>query len=405
MLTAPLYMLQLFDRVLSSRSTDTLLFLLLIAVFSLAVLTLLEIVRALVLSGVSSWLERLLSNTVLRETIVSTVQQGRAPNAESLRDLSTVRNALVSPSLFPLLDSPWMPLFLGVMFILHPLLGWLSTAGAVILFGLACLNEYVTRDWTDKSTAALAQVQHQAEAAIRNADVVQAMGMLPNLINRWRLTHDGALVLQSAAHRRGVTITALSKLIRLFLQVGLLSLGALLVLDNELSPGAMIAGSILMSRALAPVEQAIASWKMVVNVRGALTRLKERLGEQSIRRSPMPLPVPQGSVEIENLTYVYPEGEKPALKGVTLALQPGQSLGIMGPTASGKTTLSKLLTGNFKGQTGHVRLDGMDVAEWDADDLGRHIGYLPQTVELFAGTVHENIARTSILSCKPGSWG
>ena len=294
------------------------------------------------------------------------------------------------------MDAPWTPIFIVVIFMLHPLLGWISLAGALVLFGLAFSNELATRGLLVRAGGASVGALRQAEAAVRNADAVEAMGMMPALIRRWHASNAEALALQSDASMRSGVITALSKFARLALQIGILGTGAWLVILNELTPGAMIAGSILMGRALAPVEQAISTWRSMIAARGAYERVKEQLDESEPRGRAMPLPPPSGRLSVEGVSFVHPGAEAPTLRAVSFQLQPGETLGLIGPTAAGKTTLARLLVGNLVPRAGHVRLDAMDVARWETEDLGRHIGYLPQDVELFGGTVRENIARMDV---------
>lgn len=393
MLTAPLFMLQLFDRVLTSRSTDTLVVLVLIAGVALIVMTILDILRGMMLVRLGAWLEWRLAGDVLNADIITNLRDSAQRSDQGLRDLSTIRGAISGPALYPVLDAPWTPIFLGVMFLLHPTLGWISTAGAVILLALAVLNERWSRTGLPKSSEAFITAQNRADDAVRNADAIEAMGMMPNFMASWYPSFTHALAGQQHTGQGGIAITAASKLVRLFLQIGLLSAGAWLVLQNELGPGAMIAGSILMSRALAPVEQALGSWKTVVAARGAYERLKLQLQAIPADRDAMPIPNPTGAVTVEGIRYRYPETEKSALANINFELVTGETLGIMGPTASGKSTLSRLLVGNLQPDAGHVRLSGMDVTEWPSNDRGQYVGYLPQTVQLFAGTVHHNIAR------------
>lgn len=393
MLTAPLFMLQLFDRVLTSRSTDTLLVLVLIAALALIVMTVLDIFRGMMLVRLGAWLEWRLAGDVLNADVVANLRDSTERADQGLRDLSTLRNAVSGPALYPVLDAPWTPIFLGVMFLLHPTLGWISTAGAVLLFGVAVLNEKWSRASAPSSSAAFMKAQKDADDAVRNADAIEAMGMMPNFMASWHPGFAHAIAGQQLTGQGGIAITAASKLIRLFIQIGLLSTGAWLVLQNELGPGAMIAGSILMSRALAPVEQALGSWKTVVSARDAYNRLRQQLMSIPLDKEAMPIPNPTGDVLVEGIRYRYPETEKPALAGIDFELAAGETLGIMGPTASGKSTLSRLLVGNLQPDSGHVRISGMDVTEWPSQDRGQYVGYLPQTVQLFAGTVHHNIAR------------
>lgn len=392
MLTTPIYMMQLFDRVLSSRSTETLIALLIVAIAALAVLALLDILRTNVLIRVSTWLDRRLGGSLLGASVSRALADSRGGSAQVLRDLSTLRSFLSGSGVFPLMDAPWAPIFLAVMFLLHPLLGWLSLIGALILFAIAILNETVTRNILADANNAYARAMRRAEAAIRNADVINGMGMLPNIAARWQGENAHSLDRQARASNLSGTLTALSKFIRFGLQIGVLSLGAWLSLEGELSPGAMIAGSIIMGRALAPVEQAIGAWKGFVGARAAYQRIREML-EGGTRDPGMPLPPPEGRLNVEGLTYAHRPGQEPALRNVSFELKAGESLAIIGPTASGKTTLARLLIGNLPPSAGVARLDGMDVAAWDADDLGQYVGYLPQAIELFDGTIRENIAR------------
>ena len=393
MLTAPLYMLQLFDRVLTSRSVETLVMLTLIAGAALLALAALDALRGTTLVRIGTWLDGRIGGPVLAASITAAVRKGDGATVQGLRDLSTLRTFLTGPGIFPVMDAPWTPIFIAVIFMLHPILGWISLAGALLLFGLAFSNEVATRRLLGRAGGVSVAALHQAEAAVRNANAVEAMGMMPALVGRWHARNVEALALQSGASMRSGGITALSKFARLALQIGVLGTGAWLVILNELTPGAMIAGSILMSRALAPVEQAIGTWRSMIAARGAYERVREQLDESAPRGQAMPLPPPSGRLTVERMSFVHPGAEAPSLRAVSFQLQPGETLGLIGPTAAGKTTLGQLLVGNLVPRAGHVRLDAMDVAQWEAEDLGRHIGYLPQDVELFGGTVRENIAR------------
>lgn len=393
MLTAPLYMLQVFDRVLTSRSVDTLLALSLIAVVALATLAFLEGVRSLALGRAGTWLDRALASVVLRIGLEDRIAGNAGADAQGLRDLNAVRSFISGPAMFPLLDAPWIPLFLGVIFVLHPALGWLALGGACVLLALAVANELVTRRPLQEATTLQLEATHEAEAAIRNADVIEAMGMFQAVARRWDTRQHEAHALQQRASERSGALSALSKFCRLALQIAMLGVGAWLVLGHELTPGGMIAGTILLGRALAPVDQAMGSWRQFVAARGAWARLGEQIERGAAPVETMTLPRPTGRIECEDVTYRHRRTGDPTLKSVSFALEPGRILGIVGPSAAGKTTLARLLIGNLRPALGHVRLDGMDVAAWPSDDRGRHIGYLPQTVELFSGTIRENIAR------------
>ena len=396
MLTAPLYMLQVFDRVLTSRSVETLVMLTLIAGAALMALGALDALRGAALVRIGTWLDGRIGGPVLAASIAAAVRTGEGASVQKLRDLSTLRTFLTGPGIFPVMDAPWTPIFVAVIFALHPMLGWISLAGALALFGLALINEVATRGLLGRAGGASVGALRQAEAAVRNADAVEAMGMTPALIRRWHARNAEALALQSGASMRSGGITALSKLARMALQIGILGAGAWLVILNELTPGAMIAGSILMGRALAPVEQAIGTWRSMIAARGAYERVKKQLDESAPRGQAMPLPAPSGRLSVEGVSFVHPGAEEPTLRAVSFHIQAGETLGLIGPTAAGKTTLARLLVGNLAPRAGHVRLDAMDVAQWEAEDLGPHIGYLPQDIELFGGTVRENIARMDL---------
>jgi PrtD family type I secretion system ABC transporter len=393
MLTAPLYMLQIYDRVLTSRSEETLIYLTLVAVIAFVTLGILEGVRGQIMVRLGGWLDKQLGGPLLGDSIVTALGRGSEPSVQGLRDLSTFRAFLSSHAIFAIMDAPWTPIFIAVIFLLHPILGWLAVAGALTLLVLAIVNELSTRGPLRRSGGALIRATEDAQAATRNADVVQAMGMGPAVVARWDKRNSDLLAAQEQASLRSGRIAAFAKFLRLVLQVAVLGVGAKLVLMNEITAGTMIAGSILVGRALAPIDMAIGSWKTAVSSWQAWRRVRARAQEIPLVKESMPLPAPEGAVRVEKLMYGWPGATEPMLRNIDFALEPGQVLGIIGPTAAGKTTLARLMIGNLRPTVGHVRLDGADVAEWDSDDLGPNLGYLPQDVELFGGTVHENIAR------------
>jgi ATP-binding cassette, subfamily C, type I secretion system permease/ATPase len=393
LLVSPIYMMQLYDRVLSSQSMDTLVLLTMIAMFGFAVLGGLELVRGRLMVRVSSWLDRRLGGPVLASSIVGALRQGKDRTAQSLRDLSTFRTFLTGPNLFPVLDAPWAPVFLAVIFLLSPLLGFLATGGAAILFALGILNEKVTRQPLSEANKAVMAAQYQADASVRNADVIEAMGMMPNLIERWERRSGEAVRLQALAGDRGAMITSLSKFVRVAIQSLILGAGAYLVIQHEATGGVMIGASIILGRALAPVEQMIAGWRNLMAARAAFQRVKAALAALPARNTRTQLPAPKGHVSLEGVVFQPPGTKEPVIKGVSFDLEPGQALALIGPSAAGKTSLVRLIVGNWVPQRGSVRLDGAELQTWDADALGPHIGYLPQDVELFSGTVRDNIAR------------
>ena len=352
----------------------------------------LMIVRGRILVWIGTWIDRRIGGSVLAAGIESAVI-GREPSVQGLRDVSTVRSFLTGAGIFPLMDAPWTPIFIVIVFLLHPMLGWISLIGAGILFALALVNELATRKLLARSAGASIHSLQQAEAAVNNADTILAMGMAPNLIQRWQQQNAETVALQARAGNRSGAITSASKFFRLLLQISMLGTGAWLVLEGEITPGVMIAGSILMARALSPVEQAIGTGRAAVSGRDAFRRVKNLLASMPANPATMPLPTPSGNISVEGLAYVHPGASDPVLRGIAFELKAGEAMGLIGPSASGKTTLARLLVGNLTPRAGHARLDGMDVAQWVSVDKGQHIGYLPQDVELFGGTVRENIAR------------
>lgn len=393
MLTIPIYMLQLINIVIPNRSMDTLLLLTGIVVTGLVVLAALEAIRDRILVQVGFWLDQQIGGDVLGASIMRSLGRGRRPSVQGLRDLATLRGFLTGSGLLPILDVPWTPIFIAVIFMLHPLIGWMTIAGALMLFGLAVINEVATRrkhaDASDTTDDAL----DHAHAVARNADVIEAMGMRSNVVRRWSRKNAEALALQSAASARGAKIKGIAKFARLGLQVAVLGTAAYLVIAGQITIGAMIACALLMRRAVAPLERSISSWKTIVSARRAYDRVKRRLERAEKTERRVPLWVPEGNLSVRSLSY-YPSGSSSAvLKRVSFSLEPGEALGVVGPSGAGKSTLAVMLLGNLEPSSGHVRLDGVDIHLWDRTHLGPHIGFLPQNVELFAGTVKENIAR------------
>lgn len=392
MLTAPLFMMQVYDRVLSSHSVETLILLMAVAAFALVTMALLEFIRGVALARIAAWLQQQLGETLFMGSIIDSLR-GAPSTAQTLRDLSSFCSFLTGPSVFSLLDLPWTPIFLAILFMLHPLLGTIALIGALLLFGLAIANEVAMRAPLQKANQSEVAAHKTAEGAVSNSEVILAMGMLSGLLNRWRERADLALALKAEANERNSMFLSTSKFIRMVLPVGILAGGAWLVLQDQLTPGGMIAASILMGRALAPVEQAIGSWRAGINARISFKRIKDQITRTPERGIGMTLPQPQGALTVEGVSFIYQGHSEATLRNVSFDLEPGESIGIIGPTASGKTTLARLLVGNLAPRTGHVRLDGAEVGQWDPEDRGQHVGYLPQGLELFDGSVRDNIAR------------
>jgi PrtD family type I secretion system ABC transporter len=389
MLALPLYTMQVYDRVLGSGHTETLILLTVIAGFTLLAFGLLEAVRSSVLSRVGAGLgERLAAPMV---TIA--VAAGHRTGSQPLRDLTQIRNAIGGTSVHPLLDALWVPLFAAAVWLLHPALGLLAVLSAGALFVLALATEGLTRKPLGEAGETMITAQQQADAAATNADAVQAMGLLPGLLARFEAAHGAVLRLQDVAAQRAGILQGLTRFVRQMVQVLVLGLGAWLVLRSELTGGAMIAASILLGRALAPVEQLIGAWRNLVAARTSYHRLQALCRAHPARPAAMRLPAPSGWLSVEGASLRSPSGGQPLLQQVSFALAPGELLGVIGPSAAGKSTLCRLLTGIVAPCAGHVRLDSADLATLDRAEIGRHIGYLPQEVALFGGTVKDNIGR------------
>jgi PrtD family type I secretion system ABC transporter len=392
MLTVPFYMLQIYDRVLVSSSEHTLLMLTIVAVFLLLALGLLDLARSRVLVRVGARLDGRLSKTLI-SSMLSKRLSGYGSENQPIRDLDILRGFLTGPGLLAFFDAPWTPLFVMLIFVFHPLLGFVAVAGVVVLFSLALFSEFITRKAQRKSSEFSIQANEFADSSLRNAEVIQGMGMLPGLLRVWYAKHEAGLGFQAIASDRAAGVSSAAKIIRQLLQVGILAIGAYLAIQQIITPGVMIVASIILARALAPIEMAINSWRGFISARSAYGRLKILLSETDVTEEPMALPKPVGELSVEGVVAVPPGGKKPVIKGVSFSLDVGEILAIVGPSASGKSTLARLLVGIWAPNAGHVRLDAADVSQWNREALGPHIGYVPQDVELFDGTVSDNIAR------------
>lgn len=392
MLVGPLYMLQIYDRVLTSGSVPTLVYLTVAAVGLLLVSSALEFLRSRILVRLNGGLEQRLTQSLF-SGLFRIPAEGETGNTQPLKDMETVRSFLTGPGLITFFDAPWAPIFLVAIFALHPILGLISLAGAVLLFGLAIASEFMTRSLLVKASQHSGAAMAFADNAIRNREVIEAMGMLQGLQGRWYQRYASGQAAQASASDRSGLLTAIAKFIRPLLQVAMLGAGAMLVLNLEITAGVMIASSIIMGRALAPVQGAINSWRNFVLARAAYRRLEEFFVETEATKTQSSLPKPQGSIWVDRVVAAAPGSTTPVIKGISFAVSPGECLGIIGPSAAGKSTLARVLVGVWKASSGHVRLDGADIAKWDNLELGPHLGYLPQDVELFEGSVSENIAR------------
>ncbi len=397
MLASPLYMIQVFDRVLSSASVETLVYLTIIIAGAFAILGMLEALRQRVFGRLGGWLEDRVGPAVIAATVSRRLRGTGPPAGQAQRDLQTLRTFFGGQGIQPLFDGPWMPFFLVIIWLLHPWIGMLATGCAIVLLILAILNEVATRRTQQRSAVASAVAHRGADAASRNADVVHALGLLPVMVRRWRNVNQNSIGEAERSGRRSSTLVGISRFVRLFAQSAVLGLGAYLVLAGEMTPGGMIAGSILLGRALAPVEQAITAWKQVIAARIGYRRLQAVLMAMPEEPKEQPLPPLRGHVGVER-AVVYPPGGHPGtavpiLRGISFEIEPGQVVGVIGPSAAGKTSLCRILIGAWQPLQGTVRIDGADIDHWHRSILGPQIGYLPQDVELFAGSVRSNIAR------------
>ena len=392
LLMPALYMLQVFDRVFASRSVETLVMLTAITTVALALGYCMDVVRARALAWAGGALDRRLSPAALADVLRRAAEAAGRTETDALRDIGQLRAFLGGTGIHALFDAPWLPVFLLVIALMDPLLGLTAAIGGGVLAGLAVLTSTLTRDLAEDTLRRSRASNRHVEALARNAEVISGMGMTPAAVGRWQARHDEQLDAQARLGARSARLSAAARIARQALQVAMLGIGAWLVIDTAASPGIMVAATILLGRALQPIEQLIAGWKTLVDARGAWQRLNER-PDTSPADSRLALPAPAGRLEVERVVFGTAPMRPALIKGVGFGLEPGESLGIVGPSASGKTTLLRLLLGIWTPQAGAIRLDGADIARWDRDALGLYVGYLPQDVELFAGTVAENIAR------------
>ena len=394
MLVPSFYMLQVYGRVVSSGSISTLVMLTIIMTVLMITMGSLEWTRSRIMVRISTKLDVLLSRDVYRASFKRALDSGGMDaSAQPLNDLTGLRQFLTGNGLFAFFDTPWLPIYIGVMFLFHPWYGWIAVASAIILLCLAVLNEKLTGKSISEANKQNIAANLYTNKNLRNAEVIESMGMLHTLMERWGVRQRKVLLLQSVASDNGGMITSLSKTFRMLIQSLILGVGAYLAVKQEITPGLMIAGSILLGRALAPIDLMIGSWKGFISARAQYARLNEILDQQQAEPQRMSLPAPQGRVQVENLVVSAPGSKTPILKNLNFIVPAGSVIGIIGPSASGKSTLARALLGVWAPQHGVVRLDGADINNWDKRELGPHVGYLPQDIELFEGTISENIAR------------
>ncbi|MBA6109718.1 MULTISPECIES: type I secretion system permease/ATPase [Pseudomonas] len=393
MLTPAIYMLQVYDRALVSRNVTTLTMLTLLVIGLFMLMSALEMIRTRVLIRVGNFLDMDLNRRIFSAAFERNLSRAGGNPAQALQDLAQVRQFLTGNGLFAFFDAPWTPIYLLVCYLIHPLLGLVTLIGSLILVGLAYLTEKATQKPLAEANQAAMSSASYANNNLRNAEVIEAMGMLPAIGKRWFQGHLRILQMQTLASDRAAIISSTGRFVRITLQSVILGAGALLAIEGKITPGMMIACSILTGRALAPVEQVIAAWKQLLGCRSAWGRLNDLLHDYPQRPPSMSLQRPMGMLAVENVVAGAPGTSNSIVRGVSFSLVPGESLGIIGPSASGKSTLARLLVGVWPTQAGKVRLDGADIFTWNKAELGPWLGYLPQDVELFEGTIAENIAR------------
>jgi PrtD family type I secretion system ABC transporter len=388
-----IFTLQVFDRVLPSNSNETLAVLIVGVGVALGILLILDYARLRLQHVTGNIIDERLSPPVVHAIVKATARAPQGARSEAIRDVALLRGLFSANGLTALFDAPWIVVYVGVIWMFHPMLGWGAAFCAALMLVLAWLNDKFTRNAMDKLQNEGRRASRYVEGSLRNAEVLQAMGMTERMLRRWRTLQDGILGMQTRTSRASVAFTALTKFVRQLVQVLMMSIGAYLVLTQQASAGVMIATTILLGRAVQPVEQLVGSWRSLSDARAAYRRLLEmsQLFDTAAERVALPRPV--GRVVMDGVMYRPPQTDKLVLSGISLQLEPGEALAVIGPSAAGKSTLARLLTGVWVPSAGKVRLDGVDVSNWPREELGPWIGYVPQDVELFDGTVAENIGR------------
>ena len=393
MLVPPLYMLQLYDRVLTSRSESTLYMLTLIVIVLFVTMGLLEVVRSRVLVKFGNRFANILSNRIFESTFELANKKPEAASSRLMGDFTQLRQFLTGNGLFAFFDAPWIPIYIIVLFLFHPYFGFFAIFAAIILVAITFLNEYTTKEKMDNANTLNRDSMMQLEANIRNAEVINAMGMKTNVRKKWEEKYFGFLNAQNDASNKAGIWSNLSKTLRMFFQSMMLGLGAYLAVNMELSAGMMIAGSIIMGRALAPLDLMIATWKGFSGARMSYKRIDQLLKDFPKNKEYMELPAPKGFISVEGVYAKPPASNKYTLENLNFSINKGDILGVIGASAAGKSTLARIILGVWPVQIGTVRIDGADISQWDREHLGKYIGYLPQDIELFSGTISENIAR------------
>lgn len=393
LLTSPLYMLQMYDRVLTSRSEATLFAISAIALILLAGFGALEVMRSQALVGIGIAIDERINDQVFSSLFRETVLRGEGLSAQPVRDLEMVRNLVSGHSLTALFDLPWAPFFILLIFTMHPMLGSVALAGAIVSILLAVVSERLSRPLVEETSKRQIAASRFVDACLRNVDAIQANGFLRAIRTRWLDSYGKSVELGAAGADRVAAFSGTTKAFRIVMQSVMLGCGAWLALQDQVSPGVMVAASIIFGRAIAPLDQSIAASKGFLSGLMAMKRLDALLSRHAARSEPMALPRPDGVLKVEDLTLVPAGSRKPVLHGINFSLEAGEILAVVGPSASGKSSLARALVGLWPPASGKVRIDGADLAQWEPDALGQYLGYLPQDVELLVGSVKENIAR------------
>lgn len=394
MLAPTLYMIQVSGRVVPSSSESTLIMLTLILTVLMITLGSLEWVRSRIMVRVSNRLDVMLGRDVYRASFHKALSSGGMDtSAQSLNDLTALRQFLTGNGLFSFFDAPWLPIYTAVMFMFHPWYGWMTVGSAIVLVALAYLNNRYTGKALAEANKQSVTANLQTTKNLRNAEVIESMGMLDTLMARWAVRQRRVLALQSDASDKGGIITSISKTFRMWAQSMMLALGAYLLITGQINPGLLMAGSLLLGRALSPIDQMIGSWKGFVAARVQYGRLDDTLEKLNAEPQRMALPDPEGHIQVENLVVAPPGAKLPVIRNISFVVPAGNIVGIVGPSAAGKSTLGRALLGIWTPLHGTVRLDGADISAWDKNKLGPHLGYLPQDIELFEGSISDNIAR------------
>lgn len=393
MLASPLYSMQIYDRVLTSRNVGTLTMLTLIVGMFLVLYGILEFARAGVLARAGVMFEGTLRHPLFETMMQAETSPRHRFGQQVIRDAETIRDCISNGTAAIACDLPWTPVFVALCFMQHFFLGCVALVGSIVLFSLALFTEFFTRSSVERANSLANEANKFVAAALRNGEVVRGLGMGDIVLDRWSGAQSQVVDAHSSLVERGAAMHAVTKFARLAVQTSLLCVGAYLAIDRQISPGAMMAASIIMGRALAPVEQVVGQWKRIVAFRSAYRRLEDLFHALPATVAPTALPTPKGEIEVENAVVFPPTANRPAVKGVSFSLKAGESLAIVGASASGKSSLARSLAGVWQLREGVIRIDGAAYTQWDQTRLGKHIGYLPQDIELFSGSVADNIAR------------